>query len=305
MLRTLLLSFLFFQLSFLSGAGVSTDHNTPVIGIDLGTTCSCVAIYQNGRTEIIPIGQGERITPSWVSFRGRDRVVGEAAKHAFHAAPAQTIYSVKRLIGRTYEDLVLLREIKSLPFEVINRGGRPTIEIDNHGLLQHFTPEEISAMILSRMKQTAEAYVGTKVSRAVVTVPAYFNDAQRQATKDAGKIAGLDIICMINEPTAAALASKASRIIVYDLGSGTLDVSLLSFKNNAFTVVATSGNDHLGGEDFDVRVIEYFTASYLRCSGFDVTTNARSMSKLKREVERATRILLHQASTLLEIEAFH
>ncbi|KAG8715527.1 ATPase with role in protein import into the ER [Ceratobasidium sp. 395] len=241
--------------------------------------------------------------------------VGQSAKHAFHVAPAQTIYSTKRLIGRTYDDPILLNEIKFLPFEVVNQGGRPTIEIDNNGILEHFSLEEISAMILSKMKQTAEAYLGSKITRAVVTVPAYFNDAQRQATKDAGTIAGLDIVRMVSEPTAAALAyvvgkldkmkNKTSRIIVYDLGGGTLDVSLLSFNGKTFNVTATAGDAHLGGEDFNARVVDYFTASYKKSTSFDVTTNSRSMSKLRKEVERAKHILSHQTSASLEIEAFH
>ncbi|KAG8794062.1 ATPase with role in protein import into the ER [Ceratobasidium sp. 428] len=315
MLRTIILSFIiFFHLCLAADAGVG-KHEGPVIGIDLGTTFSCVAIYQNYRAEIIPNDQGERTTPSWVSFRGKNRLVGQAAKHAFHVAPAQTIYSTKRLIGRTYDDPILHHEAKSLPFEIVNQGGRPAIEIDSNGISEYFSPEEISAMILSKMKQTAEAYLGSKITRAVVTVPAYFNDAQRQATKDAGTIAGLDIIRMISEPTAAALAyvvskldkmrDKTSRIVVYDLGGGTLDVSLLSFNGKTFNVTATAGDPHLGGEDFDARVVDYFTASYKKSTGFDVTTNSRSMSKLKKEVERAKRILSHQTSTSLEIEAFH
>ncbi|KAG8714059.1 ATPase with role in protein import into the ER [Ceratobasidium sp. 395] len=314
MLWTTLLSlFTFFQLQLVAGAGVS-NHEGPIIGIDLGTTFSCVAVYQNGRAEIISNDQGERTTPSWVSFRGQDRLVGQAAKHAFHAAPAQTVYSVKRLIGRTYDDPVVLHETNSLSFGVINRNGRPTIEIENQGKLEHFSPEEISSMILGKMRQTAEAYLGTKVTRAVVTVPAYFNDAQRQATKDAGRIAGLDIVRMVSEPTAAALAyalerldkmKKASRIVVFDLGGGTLDVSLLSFHKNAFNVIAISGDDHLGGEDFNTRAIDYFTSSYYKTTGFDVTTNPRSMSKLKKEVERAKKVLSHLAAVPLEIEGFH
>ncbi|KAG8781793.1 ATPase with role in protein import into the ER [Ceratobasidium sp. 428] len=315
MLCTFFLSlFTLLQLYLVAGAGVGNQEG-PIIGIDLGTTFSCVAVYENGRAKIISNDQGERTTPSWVSFRGQDRLVGQAAKHAFHTAPAQTIYSAKRLIGRKYDDPVVLQEINSLPFGVVNHNGRPAIEIENHGKLEYFSPEEISSMILSKLKHTAEAYLGTKVTRAVVTVPAYFNDAQRQATKDAGRIAGLDIVRMVSEPTAAALAygleklqkmkTKTSRIIVFDLGGGTLDVSLLYFNKNAFNVVAISGNDHLGGEDFDTRVIDYFTSSYLRNTGFDVTTSPRSMSKLKKEVERAKKALSHSASVPLEIEGFY
>ncbi|CAE7231798.1 unnamed protein product [Rhizoctonia solani] len=290
----------------------SDEYDAPTIGIDLGTTYSCVSVYRNGRAEIIPNSQGGRTTPSWVSFRGTKRLVGDAAKHAYHSAPAQTVHSVKRIIGRDYDDLELQREIKRWPFDVINQGGRPTIQIYNEDVAQSFAPEEISAMILNSMKQTAEAYLGKKVSHAVVTVPAYFNDAQRQATKDAGAIAGLNIIRMVNEPTAAALAygferkiAGKSLILVFDFGGGTLDVSLLSVIDNSFTVIGTSGDAHLGGEDFDNNVVDYFVKKWYESTGADITTNHRTMSRLKKEVERAKRILSTETLVTLELESFH
>ncbi|CAE6472992.1 unnamed protein product [Rhizoctonia solani] len=295
----------------LVAAGSHSD-NGPIVGIDLGTTFSCVAVYRNGRAEVIPNSQGGRTTASWVSFRGAERLVGDAAKHAFHSAPAQTVFSVKRIIGREYEDAELQQEVKRWPFDVVDQGGRPSIQIYNDDVLQSFAPEEVSAMILGKMKQTAETYLGKKVTRAVVTVPAYFNDAQRQATKDAGAIAGLNIIRMVNEPTAAALAYGSDRkmtgsslILVYDFGGGTLDVSLLSLVNGAFKALATSGDTHLGGEDLDHNVVNYFVDKYRRSAGADVSTNHRSMSKLKKEVERAKRILSTESIATLEIEGFH
>ncbi|CAE6525173.1 unnamed protein product [Rhizoctonia solani] len=238
--------------------------------------------------------------------------IGDAAKHAYHSAPAQTVHSVKRIIGREYDDPELQHEIKRWPFDVVDQGGRPSIQIYNDDVLQSFAPEEISAMILSRMKQTAETYLGKRISRAVVTVPAYFNDAQRQATKDAGAIAGLDIIRMINEPTAAALAYGSDRkmagkslILVFDLGGGTLDVSLLSLIEGSYIVIGTSGDAHLGGEDFDNIIMDYFVERYRHSTGADITTNQRTMSKLMKEVERAKRILSTETLVTLEIEAFH
>ncbi|KAG8688851.1 ATPase with role in protein import into the ER [Ceratobasidium sp. 423] len=293
-------------------AAGSHNDDGPIVGIDLGTTFSCVAVYRNGRAEVIPNSQGGRTTASWVSFRGAERLVGDAAKHAYHSAPAQTIFSIKRIIGREYEDAELQQEVKRWPFDVVDQGGRPSIQIYNDDVLQTFAPEEISAMILGKMKQTAETYLGKKVTRAVVTVPAYFNDAQRQATKDAGAIAGLNIIRMVNEPTAAALAYGSDRkmagsslILVYDFGGGTLDVSLLWLVNGAFKVLATSGDAHLGGEDLDHNVVDYFVDKYRRSTGADVSTNHRSMSKLKKEVERAKRILSTESMVTLEIEGFH
>ncbi|KDN33770.1 hypothetical protein RSAG8_13145, partial [Rhizoctonia solani AG-8 WAC10335] len=297
-LRALLLTIICLASVLLVSAG-GDDDETPIIGIDLGTTYSCVAVYRNGRAEIIPNSQGGRTTASWVSFRGRERLIGDAAKHAYHSAPAQTVHSVKRIIGREYDDLELQHEIKRWPFDVVDQGGRPSIQIYNDDVLQSFAPEEISAMILSRMKQTAETYLGKRISRAV-------------ATKDAGAIAGLDIIRMINEPTAAALAYGSDRkmagkslILVFDLGGGTLDVSLLSLIEGSYIVIGTSGDAHLGGEDFDNIIMDYFVERYRHSTGADITTNQRTMSKLMKEVERAKRILSTETLVTLEIEAFH
>ncbi|KAF8596605.1 heat shock protein 70 [Ceratobasidium sp. AG-I] len=281
-----------------------------VIGIDLGTTYSCVGVHRGGRVEIIANDQGNRITPSWVQFTEEERLIGDAAKAAFHTAPSQTVFDAKRLIGRKYEDAELKRDMKHWPFKVVNKGGKPMIQVQNKNELKDFTPEEISAMVLTKMKETAEAYLGKKVTHAVVTVPAYFNDAQRQATKDAGTIAGLTVLRIVNEPTAAAIAygldkkGGETQIIVYDLGGGTFDVSLLSIDDGVFEVLATAGDTHLGGEDFDNRVIEHFAREYKKKTGTDVSKNQRAMSKLKKEVEKAKRTLSSQMSTKLEIESF-
>ncbi|CAE6541154.1 unnamed protein product [Rhizoctonia solani] len=281
-----------------------------VIGIDLGTTYSCVGVHRGGRVEIIANDQGNRITPSWVQFGDDERLIGDAAKAAFHTSPAQTVFDAKRLIGRKYDDPEVKRDMKHWPFKIVNKGGKPMIQVKNKSELKDFTPEEISAMVLTKMKETAEAYLGKKVTHAVVTVPAYFNDAQRQATKDAGTIAGLTVLRIVNEPTAAAIAygldkkGGETQIIVYDLGGGTFDVSLLSIDDGVFEVLATAGDTHLGGEDFDNRVIEHFVREYKKKTGTDVTKNQRALSKLKKEVEKAKRTLSSQMSTKLEIESF-
>jgi len=235
-----------------------------VIGIDLGTTYSCVAVYKDGRVQIIANDQGNRITPSVVAFTDNERLIGDAAKNQASLNPTNTVYDVKRLIGRRYTDVEVQRDKKLLPFEIVNKNGKPAIQVDVKGEKKVLTPEEISAMILVKMKETAEVFLGKSVTNAVVTVPAYFNDAQRQATKDAGVIAGLNILRIINEPTAAALAyglnkkSKEKNILVYDLGGGTFDVSILSIDEGIFEVLATNGDTHLGGEDFDQRIMDHF-----------------------------------------------
>ncbi|KAG8782798.1 ATPase with role in protein import into the ER [Ceratobasidium sp. 428] len=290
---------------------VDSSNYGAVIGIDLGTTYSCVAIYQGGRVDVIPNDQGNRITPSWVGFKEGERLIGDTAKQAFHTIPSQTIFGAKRLLGRRYEDFLLHEDIRHWPFKIINQHGRPAVEVMFQGSVKIFTPQEISAMILGKMKETAEAYLGRPVTHAVITVPAYFNDEQRQATKDAGQISGLNVLRMINEPTAAAIAyglnekdRKESKTIVYDLGGGTFDVSLLRMNNGVFEVLATAGDPHLGGEDFDNRLLDYFVARYQRETGIDVSNNRRAMSKLKREVEKAKRTLSSQFTTRLEIESF-
>ncbi|KAF9531651.1 heat shock protein 70 family [Crepidotus variabilis] len=280
-----------------------------VIGIDLGTTYSCVAVQRNGVVEIIANDQGHRIMPSWVSFTDDERLIGDAAKTAFHSNPRNTVFDAKRLIGRTMDEPDVIRDMKHWPFKVNERNGKPVINVKSQGDYKDFTPEEISAMVLKKMKDTAEAYLGNKVTHAVITVPAYFNDAQRQATKDAGTIAGLEVLRVINEPTAAAIAyglnkKTESTIIVYDLGGGTFDVSLLSIDDGVFEVLATAGDTHLGGEDFDNRIIDYLVQVYKQKTGTDVSKNLRAFGKLKREVEKAKRTLSSQQFTRIEIENF-
>ena len=242
----------------------------PVIGIDLGTTYSCVGIYKNGRVEIIPNDQGNRITPSYVAFTEDERLIGEAAKTQATINPSQTLFDVKRLIGRKYDEKSVQSDKKLLPFDIVNKGGKPMISVKVKGETKQLMPEEVSSMVLTKMKETAENYLGKEVKHAVITVPAYFNDAQRQATKDAGTIAGLEVLRIINEPTAAAIAygldkKTEKNILVYDLGGGTFDVSLLTIDNGVFEVVATNGDTHLGGEDFDQRVMEHFIKVLAKC----------------------------------------
>merc|ERR1711959_785774 len=228
-----------------------------VIGIDLGTTYSCVGVYKNGRVEIIPNDQGNRITPSYVAFDGEERFIGDAAKNQAAINPTNTIFDVKRLIGRKFTDDTVQKDMKLMPFTIKSKDGKPYVEADVKGAMKMYSPEEISALILGKMKEIAESFLGKDVKNAVVTVPAYFNDAQRQATKDAGTISSLNVMRIINEPTAAAIAygldkkSGEKNILVFDLGGGTFDVSLLTIDNGVFEVLSTSGDTHLGGEDFD------------------------------------------------------
>ncbi|KAG2181594.1 hypothetical protein INT44_008409 [Umbelopsis vinacea] len=292
-------------------AAEDADAYGTVIGIDLGTTYSCVGVQKNGRVEIIANDQGNRITPSYVAFTDEERLIGDAAKNQFAANPERTVFDAKRLVGRRYNDKDVQADMKHFPFNLISKDGKPNIKVAVKGEDKIFTPEEISGMVLTKMKETAEAYLGKKVTHAVVTVPAYFNDAQRQATKDAGTIAGLNILRIINEPTAAAIAYGLDKtggertILVYDLGGGTFDVSLLSIDDGVFEVLATAGDTHLGGEDFDNRVIDYFVKQWKRKNdGEDITKDKKTMGKLKREVEKAKRSLSSQMSTKVEIEAF-
>jgi len=283
----------------------------PIIGIDLGTTYSCVGIYQNGRVEILANDQGHRITPSYVAFTEEERLVGDAAKNQAPSNPKNTIFDIKRLIGRRYDEPAVQKDLKHFPFAVVSKDNKPFVKVNVKGTEKTFSPEEISAMILQKMKNIAESYLGKSVGHAVVTVPAYFSDAQRQATKDAGTIAGLNILRVINEPTAAAIAYGLDKtggeknILVYDLGGGTFDVSLLSIDDGVFEVLATSGDTHLGGEDFDNRVIEYLTKQYQRKAKVDVSKDQRAIGKLKREVEKAKRTLSSQMSVRIEIESFY
>merc|ERR1719499_1017042 len=260
----------------------------PVIGIDLGTTYSCVGIYKNGRVEIIPNDQGNRITPSYVSFAGDERLIGEAAKNQATVNPSQTLFDVKRLIGRRFKDSTVQKDIKLLPFKITDKSGKPMIAVQVKGEEKVMAPEEVSSMVLTKMKETAENYLGKEVKHAVVTVPAYFNDAQRQSTKDAGTISGLNVMRIINEPTAAAIAygldkKTEKNILVYDLGGGTFDVSLLTIDNGVFEVVATNGDTHLGGEDFDQRVMQHFIKIFQKKHSKDMSKDKRSLQKLRRE----------------------
>jgi len=282
-----------------------------VIGIDLGTTYSCVGIFKKGKVEIIANDQGNRVTPSWVAFTESDRLIGEAAKNQAALNPENTIFDIKRLIGRRFDDPEVQRDMKLMPYKIINKAGKPYVQVQWKGEDKVFSPEEISAMILTKMKETAEAYLGTKVNYAVVTCPAYFNDAQRQATKDAGTIAGLNVLRIINEPTAAAIAyglgdmGQEKNILVFDLGGGTFDVSVLTIEKGVFEVIATNGDTHLGGEDFDQRVMDYFLKLWQKKTGKDASKDKKALSKLRREVERAKRILSTAHQTTVEIENFH
>ncbi|KAM0800899.1 molecular chaperone bip1 [Usnea florida] len=293
------------------GSESSKQDLGDVIGIDLGTTYSCVGVMLNGKVEILVNDQGNRITPSYVAFNDEERLVGDAAKNQYAANPVRTIYDSKRLIGRKFADKDVQSDIKHFPFRVTNQNDKPAITVEVQGKDRSFSPEEVSAMVLGKMKEIAESYLGKPVVNAVVTVPAYFNDNQRQATKDAGTIAGLNVVRVVNEPTAAAIAYGLDRtgderqIIVYDLGGGTFDVSLLTIDNGVFEVQATAGDTHLGGEDFDQRIINYFAKRYNKDKNVDITKDLKTMGKLKREVEKAKRTLSSQMSVRLEIESFY
>jgi len=280
-----------------------------VIGIDLGTTYSCVGVFKNGRVEIIANEQGNRITPSYVAWDSNgERLIGDAAKNQATINPEQTVFDVKRLIGRQYNDKTVQADKKLFPFEIVDKDGKPYIAVDVKGERKTFAPEEVSAMILGKMRQIAETYLGEKVDNAVVTVPAYFNDAQRQATKDAGTISGMNVLRIINEPTAAAIAYGMDKkgeknILVFDLGGGTFDVTLLTIDNGVFEVLATNGDTHLGGEDFDQRVMQYFIKMFKKQNKSDLSTDKRSLQKLRREVERVKRALSTQHQARVEIES--
>jgi len=281
-----------------------------VIGIDLGTTYSCVGVFKNGRVEIIANDQGNRITPSYVAFTAEgERLIGDAAKNQLTTNPENTVFDAKRMIGREWTDKAVQSDIKYFPFKVINKNSKPHIQVDTKDGEKVFAAEEISSMVLQKMKEVAEAFLGTKVTHAVVTVPAYFNDAQRQATKDAGTISGMTVMRIINEPTAAAIAYGLDKkegeknVLVFDLGGGTFDVSLLTIDNGVFEVVSTNGDTHLGGEDFDQRVMEHFIKLYKKKKGKDLRKDARAVQKLRREVEKAKRALSASHQVRVEVES--
>jgi heat shock protein 5 len=280
---------------------------SPVIGIDLGTTYSCVAIFRNNRVEIIPNEFGNRITPSIVAFTDNERLVGEAAKNQGSLNPKRTIYSVKRLIGRKFNDREVQLDKKLLPYQIVEKEGKPYIEVEVKGEKKVYSPEEISAMILMKMKSIAENYLGREVKHAVITVPAYFNDSQRQSTKDAGTISGLNVLRIINEPTAAAIAygldkkDKEKNILVFDLGGGTFDVSLLTIDSGVFEVLNTNGDTHLGGDDFDNRVLEFLIKKIKEVHSQDITNDKSAVLKLKTEIEKSKRSLSSSHQVSIEI----
>tara|TARA_B110000971_G_scaffold221500_2_gene268901 strand:+ start:1948 stop:3888 length:1941 start_codon:yes stop_codon:yes gene_type:complete len=279
------------------------------IGIDLGTTYSCVGWWKDNRCEIIANDQGNRTTPSYVSFNSEERLIGDGAKNQASMNPENTIYDAKRLIGRKFDDAAVQSDIKNFPFKVISDDNKPKIIATYKNELKTFQPEEISSMILTKMKEVAESYIGETVTGAVITVPAYFNDAQRQATKDAGMIAGLNILRIINEPTAAAIAygldkkDEEKNVLIFDLGGGTFDVSLLSIDDGIFEVKATAGDTHLGGEDFDNMLMKYFIDEFKRKHKVDLSDNKRSLTRLKTACEKAKRTLSSSSSATLELES--
>jgi len=283
----------------------------PAIGIDLGTTYSCVGVWQNDRVEIIANDQGNRTTPSYVGFTDTDRLIGDAAKNQVAMNPENTVFDAKRLIGRKWSDPNSQSDMKHWPFKVIQKeGDKPVIQVQFKGETKTFTPEEISSMVLLKMKETAEAFLGQTVTEAVITVPAYFNDSQRQATKDAGVISGLQVKRIINEPTAAAIAygldkreGKEQNILIFDLGGGTFDVSLLTIDDGIFEVKATAGDTHLGGEDFDNRMVNHFVQEFKRKHQKDISGNARALRRLRTACERAKRALSSQTQASVEIDS--
>ena len=282
------------------------------IGIDLGTTYSCVAIYQNGNVEIIANEQGNRTTPSWVSF-GDERLVGDSAKNSSGQNATNTVYEIKRMLGREFNDPILQKDLKLLPYKVINANGKPKVEVMLKDEVKQFTPEEISAMILTKMKSIAESYLGGTVTDAVVTVPAYFNDAQRQATKDAGIIAGLNVLRVINEPTAAAMAyglqkksdGKGRNVLIYDFGGGTFDISILNIEDGIFEVKSTGGDTHLGGSDLDQRIVEHLIKEFKVKHKVDLNDNKRAVRRLASAAEKAKRTLSSTTTTNVEIDSLH
>merc|ERR1712012_732498 len=303
-------SYIFVNTKSESKMPAATKKNI-AIGIDLGTTYSCVGVFEHGKVEILANDQGNRTTPSYVAFNDTERLIGDAAKNQVAMNPTNSVFDAKRLLGRKFTDASVQSDKKHWSFNVISDGGKPNVQVEYKGEEKVFSPEEISSMVLQKMKEIAESYLGTTVTDAVVTVPAYFNDAQRQATKDAGSIAGLNVLRIVNEPTAAAIAygldKKASggekNILIFDLGGGTFDVSILSIEDGIFEVKSTAGDTHLGGEDFDNRLVNHFAKEFQRKHKKDLTKNKRSLRRLRTACERAKRTLSSSATANIEIDA--
>ena len=281
------------------------------IGIDLGTTYSCVGWWKDNRCEIIANDQGNRTTPSYVGFTGEERIIGDGAKNQASMNPENTVFDAKRLIGRDFSDKTLQSDLKHFPFSVIEKNKKPVIEVTFKNEKKTYYPEEISSMVLIKMKEIAESYIGEDVTEAVITVPAYFNDSQRQATKDAGAIAGLNVLRIINEPTAAAIAygldnkSEEKNVLIFDLGGGTFDVSLLNIDDGIFEVLATAGDTHLGGEDFDNLLVKHFSDEFKRKYKHDISDNKRASRRLRTACEKAKRTLSSSATASIEVESIH
>ncbi|KAM9298806.1 heat shock cognate 71 kDa protein-like [Gastrophryne carolinensis] len=284
----------------------------PAVGIDLGTTYSCVGVFQHGKVEIIANDQGNRTTPSYVAFTDTERLIGDAAKNQVAMNPTNTVFDAKRLIGRRFDDAVVQADMKHWPFTVVNDGGRPKVKVDYKGESKSFYAEEISSMVLTKMKEISEAYLGKTINNAVITVPAYFNDSQRQATKDAGTISGLNVLRIINEPTAAAIAYGLDKkvggernVLIFDLGGGTFDVSILTIEDGIFEVKSTAGDTHLGGEDFDNRMVNHFVGEFKRKHKKDITENKRAIRRLRTACERAKRTLSSSTQASIEIDSLY
>ena len=281
------------------------------IGIDLGTTYSCVGVWQNDRVEIIANDQGNRTTPSYVAFTETERLIGDAAKNQVAKNPVNTVFDAKRLIGRKFSDPIVQKDMKLWPFTVeAGPDDKPVIVVKFKGENKKFHPEEISSMVLVKMKETAEAFLGQTIKNAVITVPAYFNDNQRQATKDAGSISGMNVLRIINEPTAAAIAYGLDKkgkgeknVLIFDLGGGTFDVSLLTIDEGVFEVKATAGDTHLGGEDFDSKLVDWCAADFQKKKGVDIRKNPRAIRRLRTQCEKAKRILSSSAQTTIEVDS--
>jgi heat shock protein 1/8 len=286
-----------------------TEVKKAAIGIDLGTTYSCVGWWKDNRCEIIANDQGNRTTPSYVAFTDTERLIGDSAKNQASMNPENTVYDAKRLIGRKFDDPVIQNDIRNFPFDIISDDNKPKIKVNYKGEEKTYHPEEISSMVLTKMKEIATSYIGYDVVDAVITVPAYFNDSQRQATKDAGQIAGLNVLRVINEPTAAAIAygldkkGKESNVLIFDLGGGTFDVSLLSIEDGIFEVKATAGDTHLGGEDFDNLLVNHFKGEFKRKNKVDLSDNKKSMRRLKTACERAKRTLSSGSTASIELDS--